>query len=88
MNNDVCVALGSEVLDQEDPESWGSVEGGVPEECIAQGAYDDEACEEIMRKLPTCCKETTNGEIEYNWIPGDICVAPDKERMEDSFCVA
>jgi len=84
---DVCVALGQEVLDQEDPESWGSIEGGVPEPCVEQGAYDDEACEEIMSKLPVCCMHNTDGEITYSWDSKESCVIGYGERMEDeSLC--
>jgi len=87
VDNDVCVGLGQEVLDEEDPESWGSIEGGVPEPCVEQGAYDDEACERIMEMLPVCCMHNTNGEITYSWDPKDRCVIGYGERMEDeSLC--
>ena len=89
VDNDVCVALGSKILDEEDPESWGSVDGGVPEPCVEQGAYDDEACERIMEKLPVCCMHNTNGEITYSWDSKDSCVIGYGERMEDeSLCLA
>jgi len=87
VDTDVCVALGQEVLDKEDPKSWGSVDGGVPKECVEQGAYDDESCEAIMAKLPVCCMHNTDGEITYSWDPRDSCVIGYGERMEDeSLC--
>ena len=88
VDNDVCVALGTEVLDEEDPESWGSVEGGVPEPCVEQGAYDDEACERIMEMLEICCRRVVDGEVVYGWVPGKICVSPYGDRAEDDSCLA
>lgn len=87
MDNDVCVALGTAVLNEEDPESWGSVDGGVPEECVAQGAYDDESCGEIMEMLEICCRRTIEGEVVYEWVPGKICVSPYGDREEDDACL-
>ncbi len=87
MDNDVCVALGTAILDEEDPESWGSVEGGVPEECVAQGAYDDEACRRIMEMVEICCRKIVDGEVEYGWIPGKTCVSPYGDRVDEEFCL-
>ncbi|MBU2576349.1 MAG: hypothetical protein KKF50_01370 [Nanoarchaeota archaeon] len=86
VDNDVCLSLGQEVLDEEDPESWGSVEGGVPAECVAQGAYDDEACERIMEMVEICCRKTIDGEVSYEWIPGKICVSPYGDRVDEGSC--
>ena len=87
MDNDVCVALGSEVLDEEDPESWGSVDGGVPEACVEQGAYDDEACARIMEMVEICCRKTIDGEAVYEWVPGKICVSPYGDRVDEDSCL-
>jgi len=87
INNDVCLSLGTAKLNEEDPESWGSIDGGVPEPCIEQGAYDDEACEKIMRKVPICCRKTIEGEVVYGLIPGDICISPYGDRVDDNFCL-
>ncbi len=85
--NDFCLALGT-AIDKEDD----IITEGVPEECAKQGAYDKESCGEIMKKLPVCCKHHIGGEIEYEikyeWTPGDICVSPDRERVDDDFCLA
>jgi len=87
MDSNVCVALGAEVLDEEDPKSWGLVDGGVPEACVEQGAYDDEACNKIMEKVKICCKKTKNGEIIYGWDPGNICISPYGERVNENLCL-
>jgi len=87
MDNNVCLSLGSAILDQEDPESWGSIEGGVPEPCVAQGAYDDEACERIMEMLEICCRKIVDGEVVYEWIPGKICVSPYGDRVDEDACL-
>jgi len=87
VDNDVCVALGDSINDEEDPEIWGYQEGGVPEECVNQGAYDDESCAKIMEEADVCCKKTINGEMIYSWDPGNICTSPYGERMDDSFCL-
>ena len=86
MDDDVCLALGTKVLDEEDPESWGLVDGGVPEPCVAQGAYDDEACSKIMEMVEICCRKIVDGEVVYEWVPGKICVSPYGDRVDESFC--
>ncbi len=79
--NDFCLALGDAINEEDDV-----ITEGVPEECASQGVYDKESCSEIMKKVPICCKHTINGEIKYEWTPGDICVSPDRERVSEDLC--
>ena len=83
--NDFCLALGK-AIDEEDE----IITEGVPKPCAEQGVYDKESCSEIMKKVPVCCKHHIGGEIDYEikyeWIPGDICVSPDRERVDEGSC--
>jgi hypothetical protein len=79
--DDFCLALGDAINEEDDV-----ITEGVPEECASQGVYDKESCSEIMKKVPICCKHTINGEIKYEWTPGDICVSPDRERVGEDLC--
>ncbi len=81
VNDDICLALG-DAINKEDE----VITEGVPEECVSQGVFDRESCDAIMKKVPICCKKTINGEIIYEWTPGDICISPDKERVDNNFC--
>jgi hypothetical protein len=81
--DDFCLALGDAINEEDDV-----ITEGVPEECASQGVYNKESCSEIMKKVPICCKHTINGEIKYEWTPGDICISPDRERVGEDLCSA